>query len=335
MQRVRLGFIGCGGMARYHGKVFRQTVPEAEIVALSEPNEANLARFVQDVFPEERDLPQTFADHQAMLEAVPLDGVVIVSPHAYHYQQAADAISAGAHALIEKPMVINTADAQALIAHARAHEKIVSVAFPGPFTCEFQYIRNLIASGELGEIYLVSGVCAQNWLKNVGGTWRTAPALSGGGNMYDSGAHMFNAMLYLSGLSATEVFAFVDNKGQEVDIIGSVSLRLSGGALGSALVSGDATAFEQGIYIQGTRGSVKTSIYGGSLQHWSGKELVKYPLVPPTDSLQQNFVDCIRSRASTPSPALLGLRQARLMDAIYASAATNAPVQVVADADSE
>src|SRR5581483_554736 len=94
-------------------------------------------------------------------------------------------------------------------------------AFPGPVTREFQYIRNVIARGDLGDIYLVTGVCAQPWLKVVAGTWRTTLDLSGGGNLYDSGAHMFNAMLYLTGLSATEVFAFVDNKDQEVDVIGS------------------------------------------------------------------------------------------------------------------
>ena len=331
MDRVRLGFIGCGGMARYHGRVFTQGVGNVEIAALSEPSEENLDRFVEEVFPNGAPYPRTFSDYRAMIEDTKLDGVVIVSPHAYHYQQAHDAISAGMHVLVEKPMVISTEDAQKLIAHADEHKKVVSVAFPGPFTREFQYIRNLVASGELGEIYLVTGVCTQNWVRNVGGTWRTVKALSGGGNMYDSGAHMFNAMLYLSGLSASEVFAFIDNKGQEVDIIGSVALRLSGGALGSAVVSGDATVMEQGIYIQGTKGSVKTSIYGGSLEHWQGKELVKYPVVPDTTSPQQNFVDCIRGTATTPSPALLGLRQARLMDAIYESAEKGQVVKVVAD----
>ncbi|MBC8076039.1 MAG: Gfo/Idh/MocA family oxidoreductase [Chloroflexales bacterium] len=331
MDRVRLGFIGCGGMSRYHGRLFTQGVANVEIAALTEPSEENLDRFVNEVFPNGAPYPRTFSDYRAMIDETRLDGVVIVSPHAYHYQQAHDAISAGMHVLVEKPMVINTEDAQKLIAHADAHSKVVSVAFPGPFTPEFQYIRNLIASGELGEIYLVTGVCTQNWVRVVGGTWRTTKALSGGGNMYDSGAHMFNAMLYLSGLSASEVFAFVDNKGQEVDIVGAVSLRLSGGALGSAVVSGDATVMEQGIYIQGTKGAVKTSIYGGSLQHWQGKELVKYPVVPPTPSLQQNFIDCIRGTATTPSPATLGLSQARLMDAIYESAEKNAPVKVVAD----
>jgi predicted dehydrogenase len=330
MERVRIGFIGCGNMGRHHGRIFTKLVPEAEIVALTDPSEANLARFTAEIYPG-GDAPPTFADYRTMLAEVPMDGVVIISPHAHHFQQAMDAISAGLHVLIEKPMVIRTEDAQTLIAYARERDRIVSLAFPGPFTCEFQYIRDLIARGQLGEIYMITGVCAQHWLANVGGTWRTSLSLAGGGNLYDSGAHMFNAMLYLTGLAATEVFAFVDNKDQEVDVVGTVALRFTKGALGTAAVSGATTVFEQGIYIHGTKGAVKCSIYGGSMEVWLGSEKVKYPAVPATSTLQQNFIDCIRGRATTASPPILGLRQARLMDAIYESARTGQPVKVVAD----
>jgi predicted dehydrogenase len=317
-------------MSRHHGRIFAQSVPEAEIVALVEPDANNLARYIADVFPNGA-APSTFGDYRAMLAEAALDAVLIVSPHSYHFQQVIDSIDAGCHVLVEKPMVIRTADAQALIAHASKHNKIVSVAFPGPFSCEFRYIRDRIARGDLGEIYLITGVCAQNWLANVAGTWRTTLALSGGGNLYDSGAHMFNAMLYLTGLSATEVFAFVENKDQEVDVVGTVAMRFTKGALGTAAVSGATTVFEQGIYIHGTKGSVKCSIYGGSMEVWIGEEQVKYPAVPETSSLQQNFIDCIKGRAATPSPPVLGLRQARLMDAIYESARTGQLVRVVAD----
>ena len=330
MEQVRIGFIGCGNMARQHGRIFTKQVPEARIVALTDPSEANLARFTSEIFPN-GDAPPAFDDYRTMLAEVPLDGVVIISPHAHHFKQAMDAIDAGCHLLIEKPMVIRTADAQALIAHARAQNRVVSVAFPGPFSCEFQYIRDLIARGDLGDIYMITGVCAQDWLMNVGGTWRTTLALSGGGNLYDSGAHMFNAMLYLTGLSATEVFAFIDDKDQEVDVVASVALRFTRGALGSAAVSGATTVFEQGLYIHGTRGSVKCSIYGGSMEVWLGPDKVKYPAVPATTTLQQNFIDCIKGRAASASPPILGLRQAQLMDAIYESARSGRPVQVVAD----
>lgn len=329
MSRVRIGMIGCGGMARYHGHLWKQ-VEGAEIVALADPSAENITRYVREVY-NGKDAPPTFADHGTMLAEVPLDAVMIISPHAYHFAQATEALDAGCHVLVEKPMVINTGDAQALIAHAKAKGKVLSVAFPGPFSTEFQYIRSLIANGELGEIQLIQGTCAQPWIQHVNGTWRAVQALSGGGNLYDSGAHMFNAMLYLSGLSAEEVFAFTDNKGYDVDIVGSVAIKFSRGALGAAAVSGNAAVFEQGLYIQGSKGSVKCSIYGGDMTVWVGEHKVKYPIVPQTTSLHQNFIDCINGRAETPSPGILGLRQARLMDAIYESARTGAPVRVVAD----
>jgi predicted dehydrogenase len=319
-------------MARYHGHIFTKQVPEAEIVALAEPSEANLARFIKEVFEHDPHAePATFADYRQMLEQIELDGVLIVSPHNQHFGQAMDAISRGMHVLIEKPMVINTKDALTLINHAEQHQKVVSVAFPGPFSTEFQYIRQAIQRGELGDVSLISGHCCQQWIQNVGGTWRTDPVQSGGGNLYDSGAHMFNAMLYLSGLAVTEVYAMVENKGHAVDIEAAVTMRFSSGALGTATVSGDSTYFEQGIYLQGTKGTVKCSIYGGSLDHWQGGQKVKYPQVPEVTSLQQNFVDCVLGRAETPSPATLGLRQARLMDAIYESARSGRPVSVVTD----
>lgn len=332
MDKVRIGIIGCGGMARYHGRLFTKYVPEAEIVALAEPSEANLARFIKEVFENNPEAePATFGDYRAMLEQIELDGVLIVSPHNQHYQQVVDVIDAGAHVLVEKPMVIRTEDALALIRHAETRGKVVSVAFPGPFTTEFQYVRQAREQGELGEISLVSGHCCQQWIQNVGGSWRTDPLQSGGGNLYDSGAHMFNAMLYLSGLAVTEVYAMIDAKGHDVDIEAGVCMRFSNGAIGTGTVSGDSTYFEQGIYLQGSKGTVKTSIYGGSLEHYDAGQRVKYPRVPEVSLLQQNFVDVVRGRAETPSPALLGLRQARLMDAIYESARTNRPVSVVED----
>jgi predicted dehydrogenase len=244
-----------------------------------------------------------------------------------------DAVRAGCNVLIEKPMVINTEDAQALIGEAERHQRIVSVAFPGPFSEEFRYVRDLVERGGLGEVQLVTGVCTQDWLGHVRGTWRTDLELSGGGNLYDSGAHMFNGMLFLTGLSVREVYACIDKKDQEVDVVATVSIRFDNGALGTAAVTGNATVMEQGIYIQGTLGSVKCSIYGGRMEIWLGREKVKYPVVPATTTPQQNFVDCIRGVAETPSPPGLGLRQARLMDAIYASADAHRAVEVVADGD--
>jgi predicted dehydrogenase len=331
MANVRIGMIGCGGMARRHGRMF-DALPDVDVVALAEPQGANLERFIQETVSDKTQLPTTYSDYRDMLKHERLDGVVIVTPHNQHFTQAMDALNVGCHVLVEKPMVIDTEDALALIERAEQAQKVVSVAFPGPFTCEFQYIRDTVAQGVLGQISLVTGVCAQPWIQHQKGTWRADPVQSGGGNLYDSGAHMFNAMLYLTGQAVTEVYAMVNKKAEAVDIVGTVVMRLADGTLATAAVSGDATVFEQGIYVQGTAGSIKTSIYGGTMEHWQGATQVQYPVVPAVQSIQANFRDCILGIATTPSPALLGLRQARLMDAIYASAQHGTAVAVVSDA---
>lgn len=332
MERVRLGFIGCGNIARNrHARLFTQTVPEAEIVALADPEPANLDLFVEKI--PLASPPARFADYREMLATVPLDGVVIASPHAYHFRQAMDAIDAGCHILLEKPMVTDTQDALTLVAHANQRRKVISIAFPGPFTQEFQYIRETIAAGDLGDIYLITGLCAQDNLAKFRHTWRFQKALSGGGNLYDSGAHMFNAMLYLTDRAVTDVSAFIDNKEEEVDVVAVAALRFTRGMLGNAAVSSATTFFEQGLYIHGTRGAIETSIYGGDLEHRAGAHLVENPPLPPAIAMHQNFIDCIKGRAETPCPPLLGLRQARLMDAIYGSAEAGQVVSVIADGE--
>ena len=328
MKRIRLGIIGCGGMSRYHGKQITATIPEMEIVALADTHQGNLDRYQAEVFSPVNQKPPQFNDHKEMLKKVEMDATLIVTPHTHHFEQVMDSYAAGCHVLVEKPMVTSTDHAKTVIAEAKKRKKVLSIAFPGPFTREFQYIRNLTKKGELGEIYLINALCTQEWLRAVKGTWRVDPKLSGGGQAYDSGSHMFNAMLYLSGLKAVEVFAWMDNKGQKVDIITAATIKFDNGAVGTAAVSGDAPVMEQGVYMQGPKGAIKTHIYGSWMEQYDCKGKVQYPVVPETPSIWQNFVDCIRGRAETPSPGELGLRQARLMDALYESARTGKVIKV-------
>ena len=68
MNRVRLGVIGCGSMSRYHGHMFTHSVPEAEIVALVEPDASNLARYIAEVFTNQP-APATFTTRNATDDA--------------------------------------------------------------------------------------------------------------------------------------------------------------------------------------------------------------------------------------------------------------------------
>ncbi len=326
METVRIGIIGCGGISRSHGRNFRQ-VPGVKICAVADPSEESRARFLEQGM-EGAPLDGIYCDHRRMLEKEKLDGVLIASPHTLHFGHARDALESGCHVLVEKPMVTSTRDAEKLLDIQNRTGKTISVAFPGPFSREFAFVRQLVTEGGIGDIHLIAAHVCQNWTPYARGKWRGNPKLSGGGQSYDSGAHMFNAMLYLSGLEVEEVHAFTNNLDFEVDIIAAASIRFKGGALGTASVSGDCPTMHQGVLINGSKGLIKSSIYGGPLEYWNGKDLQESLELPERTGIHQNFADCIKGIDTTPSPGELGLEQARLMDAFYASAESGRPVRI-------
>jgi predicted dehydrogenase len=315
----RLGLIGCGGHVRTRLPFF----VGAAIVAVTDPSEEMRTTIAVEA--------ERFADHEAMLESAELDGVVISSPHGLHFRHAAAALAAGCDVLLYKPMVTTSADARELVRLAEESGQIVSLAIEGLFTAEFRHVRALLEAGELGEIRLVSGTVAQNWLANVGGTWRTDPELGGGGNLIDSGYHLLAALLHLSGRQADEVFAYLNRRGEQVDVETTAALRFDGGALGAIAVSGDAYGMEEGVYLCGTKASLTTSIYGGRLAFVTGWSDRDVPELEAAETAEANFVRCLRGEAETLAGPRLGLEIARLVEAIVRSAQEHVPVQVERD----
>jgi len=311
---VRLGLIGCGSHVR-------NRLPWLEgVVAVADPSEANRSGIRVDA--------ARYADHHEMLEKARLDGVVVASPHGLHFRHVADALAAGCHVLVYKPMVTTSSEAVEVTRLAAESGRVVSLAIEGIFTPEFRHVRGLLEAGELGEIRLVSGLVAQNWLENVGGTWRTDPLLGGGGNLIDSGYHMLAALLHLSGQRPQEVFAYLDRRAERVDVEVTATLRFDGGALGAIAVSGDAHGMEEGVYVCGTKASLTTSIYGGRLAFVTGWSERESPRLKRAETAEENFVRCVRGEAEPRAGPELGLELAHVVEAIVRSAEEHAPVQV-------
>ena len=329
MKNVRLGIIGCGGMSRHHGRMLTTETRGAQIVALCDPLAENLQRYQREIFDPLKQTPPTFADYREMLEKVELDGVVIVTPHDQHYEQAVAALDAGCHVLLEKPMVIGVSQARKLIQHVKARKRILTVGLQGTFCAEYAHIREMIKSGAFGELRTVDAFVTQNWKRGTAGKWRQDPVQAGGGFAFDTGAHLFHAMLYIPDLRPVTVLAHTDNRGAPVEIVMSALIHYENDAVGTATLNGDSVKFDEGIHLAGTRAAARTSLYGNRLEVWDAKgQLVRYPAVKAVPSMYQNFVDCIRGRAETKCPPVWGLRQALLMDALYKSARTGKPVNV-------
>ena len=306
--------------------------PAAEVVALTETSQANLARF-QQAFPAAAKLP-TFDDYRKMLAKVKLEGVVIATPHTLHFEQIRDALDRGIHVLAEKPMVCTVDHAEQVIAKAKEADRILMIAYQRHYAGPYRGTRELIAKGDLGKTIFISALQAQDWRRGVqqAKSWRINPELSGGGQLNDSGSHLVDIILWMTDLVPEEVFAYVDNRDTEVDILSAVSIRFQGGALANISVVGDSPGWREDLSLWGDKGVVY--IRGGVteggfvFQTYQGPPQDLTTRFEGTGSTDQNFVDAILGKEEPQTPALCGLRVIQLTEAIWESARTGAPARV-------
>ena len=113
VRKARIGVIGAGWWAVVNHLPELVKNEDCEVVAVNRLGAAELAE-VQSMFGVE----QGFEDYREMLEKVPMDGVIVASPHTVHFEHASAALSAGCHVMVEKPLATTAADARALTALA-------------------------------------------------------------------------------------------------------------------------------------------------------------------------------------------------------------------------
>ena len=329
---VKLAIVGCGGMAHSHAD-WLADVPEATVVGLCDVDPANRDRLWQAKFGGRADVRRYDAMEDLLRDppAGGLDAVVIVTPHALHFPQAMAALDAGYHVLVEKPMVTRSADALALAEKVRETGLLLQVGFQASYSAEFAYIRDVLRTGGIGELQTVTAWSHQGWRK-FGGTkrtWRHDPALSGGGQMYDTGAHLFNAIAWAIDRPVEEVFCWTDHKDMPVDINAVMTIRWQGGVLGTATISGNNPGWDEGIIIAGEQGRLHTGIHGGRLEHHDARGRVKYPPVSfPHQTPDGNFVRALLGTAEPMCTVRYGILHSWLMDALYKSAETRGPIRL-------
>lgn len=310
--------IGCGGFQRYRlGNLLQ--VKEAEVVALCDPSDDQIA-MTKERHPSLADIP-TFNDHKAVLDDVKPDAVMIATPHTQHVGQILDSLAAGAHTLCEKPLVTSVEDAYKVIAARDAAGKVGMVSYQRHFQAEFRFIKDKISSGEAGKVHYIAALQSQEWLRAVKGTWRQVHALSGGGQLNDSGSHLIDILLWTTGMQPASVAAFVDNFGTEVDINSAVSVNFKSGAMATITVVGDGMSWHEDISIFCEnmaffiRQGQKMQIVDRK-QNRMIAENITGGLTP-----DKHFIDACLGRVECESPFECGLEVIRLTEAAWASAA--------------
>ncbi|MCB9078117.1 MAG: Gfo/Idh/MocA family oxidoreductase [Anaerolineaceae bacterium] len=324
MLKTRAALIGCGGMARNHLNQLLKQLDTTDIVALCDPQPEALAASAQKFSDAGLMPPPTWVSLESLLVDIgsELDAVFIITPHAFHHDQTVACLEAGLDVLLEKPMALNATQALSMIETRDRTGRLLVIAFQGSLSPEVRMAVKLLRSGELGPILTINAVAWQGWKDVTTGTWRQEPALSGGGFLFDTGAHMLNTVADLAGEPFVEVAAWTDPQGTPVDIIGTAIGRLASGALVTFNACGDTiNVCESDVRVFCRDGILQTGIWGASLRvQRRGETQLRAMKCPPSLGVWQQFLAVRRGKMPNPSPPEIGLRMIRLWDALHASA---------------
>ncbi len=186
--KPRVGFLGAGWIGRMRLKSLVDS-GAAQLAAIADSSPQALAQARQIA-------PQALPAHSAdrLLESE-LDGVVIATPSALHAEQAAAALRRGIAVFCEKPLACTAGQTREVVNIAHRAGRLLAVDFAYRFTTALSAVRELIRSGEVGDVYAADLTFHNSYGPDK--EWFYDPRLSGGGCVIDLGIHLIDAALWI------------------------------------------------------------------------------------------------------------------------------------------
>ncbi len=265
MSRIRLGMVG-GGQGSFIGDVHRiasRLDDRYELVAGALSSDPQTAADSAAELGIAHDRAYADFHEMAKAEAAREDGIevaVIVTPNYLHFGPARVMLQHGIHVLCDKPLTAHLEEAEELENLAKRSGLLFAVTYNYSGYPMVRQARELVRSGELGEIRLIQVEYPQDWLAtNIEGSgqkqavWRTDPSQAGkGGSIGDIGTHAFHLAEFVSGLQVNSLLADLTSfgEGRVLDDNAQILLRYGNGARGSLWASQVAIGHENGLRLR-------------------------------------------------------------------------------------
>lgn len=336
-QKLRVGVIGLG-LGRMHLAGYLRN-DAVNVIGIADVDAVRLRQFAQ-----QHEISHTFTSYRELLNLKP-DLVSVCLPNYLHAPATIDALKAGAHVLCEKPMAMNAAEAQRMVAVAQSNERYLMIALNNRFRTESQILRKLIEQDVLGDIYYAK----TGWLRRRGipgaGSWFTQKAKSGGGPLIDLGVHMIDLTRWLIGnpapVSVTgAVYSKFGHTVQgpfDVEDLATALIKLEGGITLIAEASWASHVPSESAYVKlmGTKGGAE--IIGDRLTVFTEMcgELVDItPAYQPRsweDCLAAeiaHLVECIQEGQTPMSTGEQGVAMMKILEGVYKSAEQEKTIKI-------
>jgi predicted dehydrogenase len=346
---LRIGFIGCGGIAQTHMGYFTK-MPGVTIVA-----GADIRQVALDNMTSKWGVPAShlFTDFNEMLKAVgsDIDAISVCTPNGVHAAAAIAAANAGKDILCEKPIAMNPVEAQAMADAVHANGVKFVMGFQHRYEPRSKYVRDLIEQGALGKImYVRAQALRRRGIPNWGVFGRKE--LQGGGPMIDIGVHILDTAHSLIGnpkpiTASGNTWTWMgdkpsgvksqwpnwDHETYTVEDLAAGMIRFENGTI-LTLESSFCNHIKEDVFdiqIMGEKGGVIWST-SDTYTDWEGYMINAKPAFYPNwDMWQyklQHFVDVVRDGRTNECPVEHGVMVQKMLSGIYASAEQGKEVSI-------
>jgi predicted dehydrogenase len=346
VKRVRLGIIGVGNMGSGHAAgVLEGHVKRCDLAAVCDIDPERIKGFDDPV--------KTFVDHRKMFAARVVDAVLIATPHYSHTTIGIDALKAGLHVLVEKPISAHKADCERLIAAHRKRKQVFAAMFNQRTDPHYGKAKELVKNGDLGDLVRVTWLNTP-WFRTQhyysSGTWRATWAGEGGGVLLNQAPHQLDLLQWICGMP-TRVWGFCGlGKRHRIEVEDEVTayMEYRNGATGVFTTSTGESPGTNRLEIAGDKAKlvvegdklllIQNEMPAGRFSR-TVKELFAAPHFESIEievdgcggqhnEIRQNFVDAILDGAKLIAPAREGIHSVELANAMLFSSLTGKPVDL-------
>lgn len=246
-KKMRLGIVGCGGIARSHANAFKEA--GVDCIGLVDNNAEAAEKFSTEL----GGVP-TYGNYGELIDSIKPDIISICTPPLAHAEIAEYALKHGVHVLCEKPLAYDISAAHRMREAVRGGSALLMPAFRHRFLPANIMLRDIVTSGEIGDVVLFNNIfCGPAFQMEQ--KWFTRKALAGGGCILDTNSHSVDLFRFIVG-EIVEQHTVMHRHFMTTDVedSGILVVKSDKGALGvmeSAFVAGTGEAF---IDIIGTKG---------------------------------------------------------------------------------
>ena len=328
----KLGYaiVGLGGYGL--GRIIPQfqNCQHSRLVALVSGDPAKARKVAQEYGVPERGI-YSYSDFDRIRDNPDIDIVYICLPVFMHAEYTIRAAQAGKHVMCEKPMAINPAECEQMIAACRKAGKKLMIGYRSRFEPHNVEAIRLARAGAIGNIRYFRS--EHGFVAGDANTWRMKKAQSGGGSLMDIGIYALQAARYMTGEEPVAVFAKEttnrsDPRFREVEDMIDFQLEFPSGAIGSCMSMYSANRNQ--FVLMGDKGRIElepATAYSGQ-RMWVGQERSdKTEVKPPPGPYANQWVgqldhmaQCIMQNREPLVPGEEGLRDIRIIEAVYRSA---------------